>query len=191
VHRCVVLLALAVLAWPALRASAQGLTITSVGDVVRVQARGFTFIEGEALDRLKDGRSVRFDFLLRVLTKPAGSVLTESRQSFGLSYDLWEERFAVTHIGSPSRSTSHLTLSLAEAWCLDHLTLPISALGGLPRDAPFFIRLEYRAPDRDRPVHADDDTGFTLRSLIDRLSRRRPADDVAHSVEAGPFRLSD
>jgi len=187
-------LALAVLAFlagPGARASAQGLTVNTVGDTVHVQARGFGFIEGEALDRLKDGRSVRFDFELTVLAQPGGPVVAESRQSFNLSYDLWEERFAVTHIGASSRSTSHLTLRLAEAWCLDHLTLPVSAFGRIGRNAPFWLRLEYRAPDGDRVTSADDGTGFTLRSLIDRLSRRRAADDVAHSVEAGPFRLSD
>ena len=184
-------MALAFLPWPAVRVSAQGLTVKTVGDAVHVEARGFGFIEGEALDRLKNGRSVRFDFELTVLAKPGGPAVTESRQSFGLSYDLWEERFAVTQIGTSSRSTSHLSLRLAEAWCLERLTLPVSAFGRLGRDAPFWVRLVYRVPDRDRTTVANDDTGFTLRSLIDRLSRRRPADDVTHSVEAGPFRLSD
>ena len=49
----------------------------------------------------------------------------------------------------PSRSVSHLTARDAEAWCLDSLTVPLSALGRLGRDAPFWIRLEYRVPGDD------------------------------------------
>jgi hypothetical protein len=183
------LIALAFIASPVLHVSAQELSVSTVGDSVYVRARAFGFIEGEALDRLKDGRSVRFDFELDVLAKPAGPVVTEARQSFNLSYDLWEQRFAVTQIGTPSRSSSHLTLPLAEAWCLEHLTLPVSAFGHLGRDAPFWLRLGYRIPDRDRAKETDGNSTFTLRSLIDRLSRRRSTDDLGNSVVAGPFRL--
>jgi hypothetical protein len=140
---------------------------------------------------LKDGRSVRFDFELSALARPEGPAVVQSRQSFNLSYDLWEERFTVTRIGTPSRSISHLTSTHAEAWCLEQLTLPVSAFGRLGRDSPFWIRLEYRVQDRDRAAEPDDGATFTLRRLIDRLSRRRKAGDLGDSVEAGPFRLSD
>lgn len=183
-------MALAFVASPAARVTAQELTVITAGDTVHVQARAFGFIKGEALDRLKDGRSVRFDFELAVLARPAGPVAIDSRQSFNLSYDLWEQRFAVTRIGAPPRSSSHLTLALAEAWCLEHLTLPMSAFGRLGRDARFWLRLAYRV-ERDRARETDDNATFTLQSLIDRLSRRRTAVALADSVVAGPFRLPD
>jgi hypothetical protein len=185
------LVTLAFIASPAMRLSAQTLTVTTSGDALHLQAPGFGFIHGEALDRLRSGRSLRFDFDLTALTRPGGAILRQIRQSFTLSYDLWEERFAVTRLGAPSRSVSHLTSMSAEAWCLDQLTLPVSALGRLGRDTPFWIRLEYRVVDRDRPPDADAGAGFTLRSLIELLSRRPTPDELRGTVDAGPFRLSD
>ena len=48
-----------------------------------------------------------------------------------------------------SQSVSHLTLAAAEAWCLEQLAIPLSALGALGRDLPFWVRLEYRILDGD------------------------------------------
>ncbi len=138
------------IASPWSRASGQTAAISVAGDALQIRAPSFAFIKGEALDRLKQGRPVRFDLSLAVLPRPGGQVVTESRQSFNLSYDLWEERFAVTLVGSPAQgsgtasSVSHLTAKDAEAWCLAHVPLSVSALGGLGRDAPFWIRLQYQ-----------------------------------------------
>jgi hypothetical protein len=188
-----VALATLTLASPGSRASGQTAVISVAGDALQIRAPSFTFIKGEALDRLKQGRPVRFDLSLAVLSRPGGPVVTESRQSFNLSYDLWEERFAVTLIGAPgqgSGSVSHLTAKDAEAWCLAHAPLSVSALGGLGRDAPFWIRLHYQiaAPN---PAPGPEDDPLTLRGLIDILSRRRKAAQEEDSSETGPFRLPD
>jgi hypothetical protein len=82
------------------------------------------FIAGPVLERLQDGRSVRVDFDLIVLEKPNGAIITRTQQSFNLSFDLWEQRFAVTRIGPMPRSISHLTARAAEDWCLDNVTVP-------------------------------------------------------------------
>ena len=73
--------------------------MTAIGNGVQLKAPEFGFVKGEALNRLKEGRPVRFDFLLAVLSDPRGPVVAETRQSFNLSYDLWEERFAVSLVG--------------------------------------------------------------------------------------------
>jgi hypothetical protein len=180
------LVALALMAWPAAQAS----DLSVVGDVVHVRAPAFTFIKGDALDRLKQGRPVRFDLSLGVLSRPGGNELARSRRSFNLSYDLWEERFAVTRIGAPPASISHLTAKDAEAWCLMNTTLSVSALGGLGRDRPFWLRFHYEifAPD---PAPRPDEDPLTLGGLIDILSRRGHARKQEESLEAGPFRLPD
>ena len=147
------------------------------------------FIEGAVMDQLRDGRSVRVDFALTVLHAPRGSVIAEARQSFTLSFDLWEQRFAVTRIGPMPRSISHLTARAAEDWCLDNVTVPVASLGRTARDTPFWVRVEYRIPDRSTTAGPDDST-FTLQTLIDVLSRRREDENRGKSVEAGPFRLS-
>jgi hypothetical protein len=166
---------------------AQTVAVKTVADLLHVQARGFSFIDGPVLTRLKEGRSVRIDFEMTVLAQPGAQVMKQLMQGFALSFDLWEERFAVSRIGAPPKSISHLRQRDAETWCLENLTIPVSSLG-IGRDTPFWIRLAYRVQD---VVAAAEGPGerYTLRGLIDRLSRRREEDNLARSIEAGPFRL--
>ena len=169
-------------------ASAQ-LTVDTSGDALRIHAPGFSFLKGDPVARLKDGRSVRVELAAMVLPAPGKSVVATTRRIFALSYDLWEERFAVTTVEKRPQSASHLALAAAEAWCVDQLSIPVDALGGLGRDLPFWIRLEYRFLDSDATTDPSD-SGYTLQGLIDALSRRRKADSSPHALEAGPFRLS-
>ena len=187
--RPITLVAFTFLAWAAANLAAQAVSVSRVADAVAVKAPGFTFIKGEPLARLKEGRSVRADFDLSVLPKPGDPPAAHSRQTFLLSYDLWEERFAVTLVGPPSKSVAYLTSGAAEGWCLEQLTVPATALGKLGRDLPFWIKLEYRMLGRDNPRDEDDSAGFTLRGLIDAFSSRRKAMEWTNSIEAGPFRL--
>jgi hypothetical protein len=178
------------------RASAQDATVGVQGNAIHIRAPGFSFIKGESLDRLKQGRPLRFDLTLAVLSKPGGPIVTQSRQSFNVSYDLWEERFAVARVGPSSdltaagNSVSHLTARDAEAWCLEHVPLAVSALGRLGRDTPFWVRLHYQIASPD-PATGRGDDPLTLQGLIGILSRRRKAADDQDSLEAGPFRLPD
>ena len=187
--RPITLVAFTLMAWAAANLAAQAVTVRRVADAVAVNAPGFTFIKGEPLARLKEGRSVRADLDLSVLPKPGDAAAAHSRQTFVLSYDLWEERFAVTLVGPAPKSAAYLTSTAAEGWCLEQLTVPAAALGKLGRDVPFWIRLEYRLLGRDNPGSTDDDAGFTLRALIDAFSSKRKAIEWTHSIEAGPFRL--
>jgi hypothetical protein len=124
------------------RLGSQSMTVTTTGGEVRVQAPGFRFVAGEPLSRLKDGLTVRVELEMRVLAGPGAAVAAaQSRQTFVLSYDLWEERFAAAVSGTGSRSVSHLTAEAAEAWCIQQLIVPVSGLGSL-RSQPFWIRLE-------------------------------------------------
>ena len=187
------LVVLLLIASSTVRPSGQSVTVYVAGDALHVRAPGsgfgFGFIQGAALERLQDGRALRVDFELAVLAEPGAEAVAERRQSFNLSYDLWEERFAVSLIGGPPRSISHLTARAAEAWCLEQLMVPVAALGRLGRDAPLWIRLAYRVQDPDPAADPDDGARFTLWTLIDLLSRRGQDDTVGDSVEAGPFRL--
>ena len=167
---------------------AQNISISRNGEALAVQAPGLGFIKGETLARLKDGRSARVDLDLTVLPGPGGTPAARGRQTYVLSYDLWEERFAVTLAGPPPRSVAYLTASAAEAWCLEQLTIPVSALGAL-RAAPFWIRLEYRILDGDSSGARDEGSGLTLKGMIEALSRKPKTTSLTHAVEAGPFRL--
>jgi len=182
------LVLLAALTCPAARASAQTLTIDTIGDALKIRAPGFSFLKGDPLVRLKDGRSVRVELAALVLAAPGKSPVAATRRIFALSYDLWEERFAVSTVGGRAQSVSHLTVSAAEAWCVEQLAIPLSALGGAGRDAPFWMRLEYQILDGDVPSDSED-SGYTLQALIDVLSRRRKSEPSPRTLEAGPFRL--
>ena len=180
--------ALLLIAMATVELFAQSVTVHRAGEALAIRAPTFTFIKGEPLGLLKDGRVVRVDLELSVLPGPGGVAAVQTRQVFVLSYDLWEERFAVTEVGVPSRSVSNRTASAAEAWCLEQLTMPMTSLGPL-RDRPFWIRLASRVLDSDNASSAGDAEGFTLRALIDALSRRRKDNVWTHAIEAGPFRL--
>jgi hypothetical protein len=186
--RWCVLIGLVLFAAP--RLGAQTLTVRAAADTLHVRASGLGFIAGSVLDRLQDGRSVRVDFELTVLEKPNGATIARAQQSFNLSFDLWEQRFAVTRLGPMPRSISHLSARAAEDWCLDNVTVPLASLGRTPRDTPFWVRVNYRLQERDA-TSAPDDATFTLQTLIDVLSRRREDQDRAKSIEAGPFRLGN
>ena len=190
-HQTLVLLLLITSA--TVRPSGQSVTVHVVGDALHLRApgAGFGFIEGAALERLRDGRAVRVDVELAALDGPGAEPVAERRQSCNLSYDLWEERFAVSLIGGPQRSISHLAARDAEAWCLEQLAVPLAALGRLGRDTPLWIRLAYRVQDPDPAAGPDDGGRFTLRTLIDLLSRRDRDDAIGDSIEAGPFWLPD
>lgn len=169
--------------------SGQSVSVATAGDALHVRAPGFRFLEGRVLSRLRDGRSARIDFGLEVVSKRDGPVVTRGQQSYNVSFDLWEQRFAVTRIGTPSRSVSHLTSTGAEAWCLDNLTVPVLPIDRLGRDAPFWVRLAYRVHEEVPPREAEADAPFSIRSLIDALSRRRQDAAAARTLDAGPFRL--
>jgi hypothetical protein len=182
-------LALALLALCAIGLGAQAVTVTRIADTIVVRAPAFAFIKGDPLVRLREGRSVRVELHLSVLPRPGAAAATQIQQGFVLSYDLWEERFAVTRVGPPSTAASYLTSAAAEAWCLEQLAVPVAALGVLGRDTPFWIRLEYRVLDGTTTSEGSDTPGFTLRTLIDALSARRQATAWTDAIEAGPFRL--
>ena len=169
--------------------SAQSIAVRAVNDTLHLRAPAFLFLKGEPLVRLKDGRSVRFDFEIEVRARPGTPAVARSQASFILSYDLWDERFAVTQSDPPaaSASVSHLYARDAEAWCLDRLSVPLVALGGLGRSAPLWIRVSYRVAGDEEASPGD--SGLTLRGLIDRLSRRTTG-DVRDTIEAGPLMLT-
>ena len=132
-------------AWLVASLAAQSMDVSTTGGMLRVRS-GFEFIEGAVMDQLRDGRSVRLDFELTVFDGPGGAAVAAARQSFNLSFDLWEERIAVTRVGKPPRSVSHLRPRDAEAWCLESLTIARTELSRLTRDTPFWIRLAFQVP---------------------------------------------
>lgn len=179
---------LALTAWP-VDLRAQSLTVRAVGDMLHVRASALGLIEGRVAGHLRDGRAVRVDFALAVLANAGGRVVAQGTQSFNLSFDIWEQRYAVTRVGTTPRSVSHLTSKDAENWCIDNITVPLATLGRFVRDTPFWVRLEFRVHDPTPPANDDENSTFTLGRLINVLSRRRQDQELARTIEGGPYRL--
>ena len=61
-------------------------------------------LEAKPLERLHDGASVVFAVQLTLLAASKSAVLARAAGRFAVSYDLWEEKFAVTHLAAPRKS---------------------------------------------------------------------------------------
>jgi hypothetical protein len=157
------------------------------GDRLRVAAPKFSFVTGRPLQRLRDGAPVPFAVQFSVFTDRTSGPLVRDIQRFVVSYDLWEEKFAVTRLGPGRKTASHSTAAATEAWCLDEMALDASRL---PERQQFWARLEVRAEDpRIDSGHNGDP--MSLARLIDLFSRGAGREEKRWNVEAGPFRLAD
>lgn len=161
--------------------------MTAVNDIVHVQAPGLRFLQGRVLTQLREGRSVRLEIRLEVLTRRDGMPIAAADHSFNISFDLLDERFAVTHLGQPPRSVSHLTSSAAETWCLANVTLPLTAIRADQRSAAW-MRLTVRPRNEER---SGDSNPLSMNRLIDVLSRLGERGELPATVQAGPFKLSN
>ncbi len=138
--RCLWLVAAAAAALPCL--IAQTLAVRLDSGRLHVSAPTIQFLEAKSLERLRDGASVVFAVQLTLLAASKSAVLARATGRFAVSYDLWDEKFAVTHLAALRKSVSHLSARQAEAWCLDSLALDA---GGLSPDSSFWVRLDVRA----------------------------------------------
>lgn len=140
------------------------------------------------LVRLRNGASVSFHFQLAAVPASGGKPLSEASDLFILSFDLWEERFAIVQSGASRRTASHLSAQAAEAWCLENLPVPVPAV--VP-DTPFILRLEVRADEPERDSPPDTGSGLSLAGLIDVFSRKAKEPPLRWSAISGPIRLAD
>jgi hypothetical protein len=166
--------------------AAQALAVRIDGDQLRLSAPRLHFLTGDALARLRDGAAVQYRLQVTLRTEKNGPEVARAVHDFAISYDLWEERFAVKRLGSSPKSISHLSAAAAEAWCLDNATIPVGALGA---KRVVWVRLDYQAQDATPTAEDPGSSGFTLAGLVDIFSRRTRAEQVHGFEEAGPVRL--
>ncbi len=158
------------------------------GTSLRLRAGNVHFLSGRALDIIRNGRAVAYDFQLSLLAN--GATVRRSLQRFVISYDLWEERFRVTRLASgniPRLAASNLTLPAAEAWALENLSM---ATEGLATTQPFTVQLEVRAePEADTSLAAQSERGISLAALVEIFSRPARTQQQKWNVQAGPATL--
>jgi|SRR5579862_601610 len=153
----------------------------------------FHFLTGRPLEHLKNAEQVLFAFNLTLWSGTHTHEFQKSQSKFALSYDLIEEKFQVVKLGTPRKTTSRLTATAAEAWCLQEISADVSGLS--PAD-PLWVRLEISAQDgKDRASLLKggniSDAGISLvDGLIDLLSK--PQESLPHwTLETGPITLND
>jgi hypothetical protein len=169
-------------------AAAQSITARIDGQQLHVMAPRIHFLTGEALRRLRDGATVNYELQLTARPDRAGKLLGRAVEHFSVSYDLWEEKFAVTKLGGSPKTATHLSALVAEVWCIDNTLMPI---GVLPADGSFWLRLDYRAEEPSTTPDQTDNSSFSLSSLVDIFSRRVRREQVQGTEEVGPLRLRD
>jgi len=161
------------------------------GDDIHVAAPGLHFLTGKPLNRLKDAATVVYVSQLTLFSDDRGTIFHRPVQDrLIVSYDLWQEKFAVTVRGGDSTRSAPrlLTAPQAEAWCIENLA--ISALGLAP-DRRFWLRFELSATDQKDLGSLLGDSGLSLGTLIGWFSQRHGANDPYWKREAGPLRLMD
>ena len=159
IRRLPQLLVLLVLGFRTHQLTAQSLNVRLEADQLKIVAPQLRLLTGEALQRLRDGASVTYVLETVITSGRNGDRLAQATFRFVFSYDLWEEKYAVTRVGSPPRSVSHLSAPGAEAWCLDLIRVPIA---GISAQTPFWVSLGYRTEEPQRPADNGDNSGLEI-----------------------------
>jgi hypothetical protein len=171
--------------WPALL-SAQTLSVKLDGEQLRVAAPQLHFLGNEVLQRLRSGIAVNYVFKIGITPDRYSKPVMEISYRFVISYDIFEEKFAVSRVDPNPRSITHLSESAAQTWCLDSIALPMAKLAA---DQSFWVALEYQT---EEPKPAKTDPGGSLiEQMIDVFSRKGQRQEARGSIAGGPFILSD
>jgi hypothetical protein len=168
--------------------AAENLKLRLDGDYLRVNASQIHFLIGRPLEKLHNGAVVTYLLQLTIRADRAGKILLRIPERFAVSYDLWEEKFSVRRLTVPERSASNLSVSAAESWCIENVSVPLAQL---PADRPFWIALEYES-ESAKDANNSALGNLSLGSLVDIFSRRpRDESEVRGVEEIGPIRLED
>ncbi len=179
--------------------SAQDLSLRWRDNELHIAAPRIHFLTGKSLARLKNGAAVPFDFQLTLWTGNRTVVYDRVLQRFVLSYDLWEEKFAIakqrgftlrsdTRTNEARRSASGLTPEAAEAWCMDSITLSTM---GLPENQPIWVRLDIRGAEPKEGSSVFGESGLSIAGLIELFSRPPRSSEQRWTLETGPIRLDE
>jgi hypothetical protein len=117
-----------------------------------------------------------------------GKPIARTRERFIVSFDLWEERFAVAKAGPGGKAGSHFSAADAEAWCLGNLQIPVPAL---TPEKTFVIKLECWVDEGAGSGAGGNDSGLTLSGLIDVFSRKGRDPQARWEAESGSLRVGD
>jgi hypothetical protein len=156
--------------------------------MLRLVAPEWKFLEGRTLRRLQDGAGLVFSLQVTVSPDQFRTVSRRGIDRFVVSFDLWEEKFAIVRLGLYRQQASHLSREEAQAWLLDHAGLPLQ---GLRPDSPHWVRAELRADDPKESGGFLLDPSLTLTRLVEWFGRTSRGESARWNLEEGPFYLAE
>lgn len=165
--------------------SAQTVGVKLDGEQLKVSVPQLRFVGTEVLQRLRNGIAVNYVFKVGISSSRISKPTSESIYRFVISYDIFEEKFAVSRIEPNPRSITHLSEAAAEQWCLDSIAVPV---GALPADQSFWVTMEYQTVE---PKAATDSSESIIGQLIDVFSKKAQREESRGTVIGGPFSVSD
>ncbi|WP_031501021.1 hypothetical protein [Bryobacter aggregatus] len=147
------------------------------------------FLEGKALDRLKNGQSVAFDFQLQLLD--GQKTLARSLERFVLSYDLWEETYSAVQLSqasprTPVYSTTRLKSDAVANWCLGRMKL---RLNEADKQKPLTLQLEIRSTGAKIANPLRPQGTVDLGVLVEIFSRPPDPKEARFTAQSQPFTL--
>jgi hypothetical protein len=179
---------LSFLFWPAM-VFAQTMTVRLEGDQLRIAAPQLHFIGTEVLARLHNGIAVNYIFRLGIAPDRLGKPMTEVTYRFVVSYDIFEEKFAINRLEPNPRSITHLSQAAAEVWCLDSIALSTTRL---TPEQSFWLVLDYRAEEpKLSGGDGSNSTDTLIGQLIDIFGRKSQRQETRGSMTAGPLRIAE
>ena len=172
---------------------AEELILTTHESRLEFSAPRVHFLVGKPLERLRNASEVPFAVKVTLWSGTRNHLLREVQTRFVVSYDLWEERFAVTNLVTPRRTARHLTSIAAEAWCLKEMSTDVN---GIRADEPLWARLDIRAEEVKEAGlpfgrGSISDSGINLTPLIEIFSRPATATQPHWIEETGPVTLDE
>lgn len=156
--------------------------------MLRLVAPEWKFLQGRTLQRLQDGAGLVFSLQVAASQDQFRTVSRRSIDRFVMSFDLWEEKFAVVRLGIYRQQVSHLSRDEAQTWLLDHAGLPLQ---GLRPDSQHWVRAELRADDPKEAGNFLLDPSLTLTRLVEWFGRTQRGESARWTVEEGPFYLAE
>lgn len=166
---------------------AEQLMLDLRGDALFASARQLDLIQPRLLHQLKNGGTVAFDFHLALWVDTRNTVSRRSFERFVVSYDLWEEKFAVASLRKPQVRITGLASGAISNWCLQQVAVPTPRLEAANK---VWVRLDVRAAEGRRELEMAGDEGLSLHNLVELLSRPGRAGEARWTLESGAVTLA-
>jgi hypothetical protein len=149
------------------------------------------FLNEPTLARLRNAAEVPFDIQTKLWSGNHNNLVRQAEYRFVVSFDLWQQDYAVVALQTPRKTKAHLTAAAAEKWCMDQMSLDTRGLSG---SDPIWTLLDIRAeePVRDSGLFGRgqiNESGISLTPLIEVFSRPPSAKQPHWTFKRGPETL--